>query len=145
MRPIEFAYMTAANIVLDADVPHLRIVDGLKTKTSKRVIPLMGSALAAAQAYPEGLKTYFKKNDLLTSTIGKHMRDHKLHPTPGQSLYSLRHTFKDRLKDVSAPEEMIDQLMGHGSKKPKYGKGYSLKALAEYVEHVAFDAPEWLR
>lgn len=144
MRPIEFASARAENIVLDADVPHIRIVDGLKVKSTKRVVPLVGSALAAARAYPDGLKHYRNRNDALTTTIGKYLRENGLIPAPGVSLYSLRHTFKDRLKAVEAPEELIDQLMGHTSKKPKYGRGYDLDVLASWVERVAFDAPEWL-
>jgi len=44
------------------------------------------------------------------------MREHNLKPTPNHSLYSLRHTFKDRLRDAQAPEEIIDELMGHKKK-----------------------------
>jgi integrase len=38
-----------------------------------------------------------------------------------KTLHCLRHTFKDRLRATNAREEMIDAIMGHANKKPKYG------------------------
>ena len=152
MRPIEFARLRPGNIVLDHAVPHIRIRPagtgakaaaeaGLKVRHTARDIPLLGSALAAARAYPDGLTRYADKNDSMTSAIGKYLREHDLLPTDKHSLYSLRHTFKDRLRAVQAPEELIDQLMGHKTRKPAYGTGYPLHVLAEWVARVAFDAP----
>ena len=57
------------------------------------------------------------------------MREHNLKPTPNHSLYSLRHTFKDRLRDAQAPEEIIDELMGQKKSGPKY----------EWMKKIAFE------
>lgn len=65
-----------------------------------------------------------------------------LSPSEGQSLYSLRHTFKDRLRDIQAPEEVIDNLMGHKSRGPKYGRGHILETKLEWLNKIAFQAPE---
>ena len=58
--------------------------------------------------------------------------------TPKYSVYSLRHSFKDRLKDVECPEEMIDELMGHKIDKPKYGDGYGLRLKLKNIQAIAF-------
>ena len=155
VRPIEVARMRGS-FVLDHEIPHMRIRPdgdgakaaaeaGLKVRHTARDIPLCGSALAAARVYPDGLKHFANRQDHLTSMIGDYFLAHKLKPTPGHSLYSLRHTFKDRLRAAKCPDAIVDALMGHGSKKPAYGEGYPLEVLAEWVERVAFDAPEWLR
>lgn len=144
MRPVEVAHLDGVNIVLDADVPHVQIRDGLKVKHTARDVPLVGSALAAARAFPAGLKRYRGKNAQLTSAVGKYFRENDLLPTVDHSLYSLRHTFKSRLQAAEAPEDLVDQLMGHKSTKPRYGTGYPLDVLARWVERVAFDAPVWL-
>ena len=58
--------------------------------------------------------------------------------TGKHSIYSLRHSFKDRLKDVECPEEMIDELMGHRTDKPKYGDGYGLRLKLKNIQAIAF-------
>ncbi len=154
-RPIEIARMQGG-FVLDHAVPHMRIRPledgakaaaeaGLKVRHTARDVPLYGSALAAACAYPDGLVRYAGKQQKLVAAISDFMVTNELKPTPAHSLYSLRHTFKDRLRTSKCPEEIIDALMGHGSRKPAYGEGFPLDVLAEWVERVAFDAPKWLR
>lgn len=63
-----------------------------------------------------------------------------MRPSPSNTLYSLRHTFKDRLRDIGAPEEIIDELMGHKTRGPKYGRGHLLeKSMNGYNElHLMF-------
>ncbi|MEW8332977.1 MAG: hypothetical protein AB2692_18730, partial [Candidatus Thiodiazotropha sp.] len=61
--------------------------------------------------------------------------------TPKHTLYSLRHTFKDRLRDAQAPEEIIDELMGHKKSGPKYGRGHILERKYEWMEKIAFQPP----
>ena len=64
----------------------------------------------------------------------KHFKKYKLLPTAKHKIYSFRHSFKDRLKAIKAPEELIDELMGHSIDKPKYGDGYGLKVKLEYLD-----------
>ena len=42
-----------------------------------------------------------------------------------------------RLKAVEAPEELIDEIMGHRSDKPKYGDGYGLGLKLKYLQLIA--------
>ena len=41
----------------------------------------------------------------------------------GETRYSLRHTFKDRLRAAGATDELKDALMGHRRDQPAYGFG----------------------
>ena len=120
------------------------MTDGLKTKGSARRVPLCGSALAAMRSMPDGPVRYARKHNQLTTALGAYLAENSLLPTPAHSLYSLRHTFKDRLRAAQCPEEIMDALMGHASRKPAYGEGYPLSVLAEWVARAAFDVPVWL-
>ena len=62
-----------------------------------------------------------------------------MRPSPSNTLYSLRHTFKDRLRDIGAQEEIIDELMGHKTRGPKYGRGHLLEKKYEWLQRIAFD------
>jgi len=64
-----------------------------------------------------------------------------LRPTKDHTLYSLRHSFKDRLVAAEAPDSLIDNLMGHRTNKPKYGKGPPLELKLKYLMQIAFDTP----
>lgn len=97
----------------------------------------MGVALAAAQAFPNGLQRYATA-DSASSAINKYLRENGVTPTEQHSLYSLRHAFKDRLRDIQAPEEVIDNLMGHKSRGPKYGRGHILETKLEWLERIAY-------
>ena len=68
-----------------------------------------------------------------------------MRPTNKHCLYSLRHSFKDRLIGAEAPDSLIDSLMGHRTGKPKYGKGPSLELKLKYLQRIAFKPPPSLR
>jgi integrase len=140
-RPSEIANLTASRIMLDADIPHIQIAGDrrlLKTEHSERVIPLVGMALDAMTHNTGGFPRYFDRGSTLSAALMKHFKKEKLLPTPKHSIYSFRHSFKDRLKAVEAPEELIDELMGHSTGKPKYGDGYGLELKFKYLSAIAF-------
>jgi hypothetical protein len=140
-RPSEIVNLTSPRIVLDAEIPHIKIAaEGrlLKTEHSERDIPLVGVALEAMRRHSQGFPRYFDKGSSLSATLMKHFDKHGLLPTAKHKVYSFRHSFKDRLKAVGAPEELIDEMMGHRIDKPKYGAGYSLDRKLEYLEKIAF-------
>lgn len=142
-RVAEIFGLSEDDIFLDAEVPHIHIRKNekrsLKTAQSDRKIPLVGAALFAAQQFPAGL-TRYSSADSASTQINKYFRENGLNPTKDHCLYSLRHTFKDRLRDVQAPEEVIDNLMGHKSRGPKYGRGHILETKLEWLQRIAFDA-----
>jgi integrase len=143
-RPSEIVNLTKNRIVLDTSIPHIRIeAEGrsLKTDHSARNIPLCGFALEAIKRHPNGFPRYADKGSNLSATLMKYFKARKLLPTRKHSIYSLRHSFKDRLKAVEAPEELIDELMGHSTGKPRYGDGYGLQLKRKYVQMIAFTPP----
>jgi integrase len=143
-RPSEIVNLTAQRIVLDAEIPYIRIQpEGrlLKTQHSERDIPLVGLALEAMKRHPQGFPRYFDKGSSLSATLMKHFSKRELLPTAQHKVYSFRHSFKDRLKAVEAPEELIDEMMGHRTHKPQYGDGYGLKLKLKYLRMIAFTLP----
>jgi integrase len=144
LRPSEAANLAAKSIVLDHDIPHVRIeADGrvLKTEHAARGIPLVGVALKVMQAQPEGFPRYRDNTDSLSALVGKAFRARGLKLSPGHTLYSLRHTFEDRLQKVRAPEKVIATLMGHKWYRPPYGLGPQLDETREWLMKIAFDPP----
>jgi len=140
-RPSEIVNLTKARIRLDAEIPHIAVGGedrDTKTKHSKRDIPLVGLALEAMRRHPKGFPRYFDDADSLSEDLMNHFRENGLLPTAEHAVYSFRHSYKDRLKSVEAPEELIDELMGHKIKKPKYGDGYGLALKAKFIQRIAF-------
>jgi integrase len=144
-RPSEIINLSKARIVLDAPIPFIRIKAEdrlLKTEHSERDVPLVGMALDAMKRHPDGFPRYFDKGSNLSATLMKHFKTRKLLPSDRHSIYSFRHSFKDRLKAVETPEELIDEMMGHATDKPKYGDGYGLKLKAKYLQAIALTNTE---
>jgi hypothetical protein len=143
-RPSEIINLSQHCIVLDGPIPHIRIMaEGrvLKTEQSEREIPLVGIALDAMRRHPNGFPRYFDKGSNLSATLQKHFKSRGLLPSDKHSVYSFRHSFKDRLKSVETPEELIDEMMGHTTAKPKYGDGYGLKLKLKYLRAIELGSP----
>ncbi|MGH1404365.1 MAG: DUF6538 domain-containing protein [Alphaproteobacteria bacterium] len=142
-RISELIGLRAEDIDLKGEIPHIWIrpyeKHALKTPQSERKIPLVGVSLYAFKELGSGF-IHYTNPDTASSTVNKYLRENDLKPTSRHQLYSLRHTFKDRLRDVSAPEEIIDELMGHKKSGPKYGRGHLLEKKYEWLKKIAFDA-----
>lgn len=138
----ELVGLDASNgdIVLDHDIPHIKIrvnaIRGLKSKSSERDIPLVGSALIAFRELVDGFVRYRGKNNLISSTINKYLREHNLLPTCMHSLYSLRHSFEDRLTAAEPPDKVQAALMGHSYYRPRYGMGPTLAQKHEWLKRI---------
>jgi integrase len=144
MRPSEVVNLQKNAILLGASIPYVKVLpEGrrLKTDDSQREIPLVGAALAAMKLRPEGFPRYRDKSSNLSATLNKYLLENGLRPTKDHSVYSLRHSFKDRLVAAEAPDSLIDNLMGHKTYKPKYGKGPSLELKLKYLQQIAFKPP----
>ena len=147
LRPSEIVNLRESTIILNAAIPHVRIMaDGrrLKTEDSERDIPLVGVALKALALRPRGFPKYRDNATTLSATVNKFMAANGLRPTRDHSVYSLRHSFRDRLVAVETPDSLIDSLMGHKTYKPKYGKGPSLELKLKFLEKIAFPTPDCL-
>jgi len=145
MRLSEICNLTKDNIVLNNKYPHLLIEDtqaAVKSFDAVRRLPIVGVALMALKAFPEGFPNYFDYADRASATINKFL--HTNHLTGRrQALYSLRHTFKDRLRLAKAHPQIIKYLMGHAQETTDYGTP-TLKEVYECVKGIAFKAPSRL-
>ncbi|MDR3472652.1 MAG: integrase [Devosia sp.] len=147
LRISEACNLMPATIRLDHKVPHVQIrADGrvLKTDHSARDMPLVGCALAVMRLHPEGFPRYRDKPDSLSAIVNKVLEGKKLLPTPEHSVYSLRHSFEDRLTAIEAPEKVVASLMGHKWIRPKYGAGPSLEQKRDWLAKIAFMPPAHL-
>jgi len=143
MRPSEICGLDAEDIHLDADIPYVKIAPKddlqLKTSTSEREIPLTGVTLCAFQQYPQGLVKYKRKSDSLSACVSKYLERNELRPTPRHTLYSLRHTFQDLLRQHGIDERLQCELMGHKYRRPAYGAP-TLAEKLRAIESFAFKA-----
>ncbi len=143
IRLSEACNLRRNHIILDHDIPHIKILpEGrqLKTDQSERDIPLVGVALMAMKENPTGFPRYLDKNPQASGAINKYL-DTNLKLQPGQTLYSLRHTFKNRLTDVDCLDQVSARLMGHEYALPKYGEP-SLETKLKWLKKIAFVPPD---
>lgn len=144
LRPSEALNLQATSIHLEAPIPFVEVLpEGrvLKTEDSRREIPLVGAALAAMKLRPNGFPLYRDRSASLSALVNKFLSNNGLRPTKLHSLYSLRHSFKDRLIAAEAPDSLIDSLMGHRTGKPKYGRGPALELKLKFLSSIAFTPP----
>jgi integrase len=127
-RPSELAGLLPHHIHLDGDTPHIEILpEGrqLKTAPSKRQVPLVGISLEAMKACPNGFPRYFGK-DAVSAVINKFMKENGLLETDKHTLYSLRHSFEDRMLAAGIDERIRRDIFGHALDRERYGQGASL-------------------
>ena len=126
-RLAEVIGLKKGDVFLDAAVPYIYIrpneLRGLKTKGSKRKVPLVGEALWAAKRAMETKGNFlfpcFQPKDTskpfnsgtASSALNKWLKDNHL-AKPGQVIHSFRHTLRDRLRAVVTPSDLINQIGG---------------------------------
>ena len=122
----------------------------LKTASSARIIPLVGSAKWAAErilAQPDGSAFAFPNyNDgqrtnanSASAALNKWM---KTKIGEGYTIHSFRHSMRDRLRAVECPSDVIDQIggwltVGVGA---SYGEGHNHQALTRWIVAIV-EAP----
>jgi integrase len=107
-------------------IPHLRIVPHarrrLKTKASRRNVPLLGDALEAAKeavAEAEGLLDLFPRfakprgTDNCSTQLMSRLR--KVTTNPKHVVHSLRHSMKDALRLAGVTKAAQDLVLGHAA------------------------------
>ena len=138
MRLSEAAGLLTEDIKLDVDVPHIKLRKhpwrSLKTASSERDIPLVGSAYEAAiRIVDVGHKYAFARYcnetkcnaNSASAALNKWLKPRM---PDGCVIHSFRHSLRDRLRAVECPSDIIDAIggwttagIGH-----KYGSGYDL-------------------
>ena len=146
MRLSEAAGLARDDIVLDADVPYIKLVPHswrrLKTKGSERLVPLVGASLWAARrlqqhdnsyAFPRYCDGKICNANSASAALNKWLKPR----VSGHAVvHSLRHSMRDRLRAVECPSDIIDQIGGWSSSSigSSYGKGYELPVLAKWMK-----------
>jgi integrase len=144
MRLAEAAGLHVDDIVL-GDVPYVYVKPhswrSLKTASSERKIPLVGASLWAARRiksmsnsycfprYVDGVKC---NSNSASAALNKWL---KASTKQDVVMHGLRHSYRDRLRAIEAPLDMIDQLGGWSlqSVGQGYGDGYSIEKLSEWM------------
>ncbi len=146
-RPSELANLDQAVIFVDEKVPYIQIAPRLdpedpreiKTTSSVRRVPLVGLALAVFKNFPAGFPRYRNKEATLSNTLNKFFDSKGLLPTAKHSVYSLRHSFEDRMKNALLDEELRRRLMGHTIDRPRYGDGGDLTMWRDELSKIVLD------
>jgi integrase len=118
----------------------------LKTASSERTIPLVGSAKwAAERILAEPTKSQFafpKYNDgqrtnanSASAALNKWLKG-KI--GPGYTMHGFRHSMRDRLRAVECPSDVIDQIGGWLTQGvgASYGEGYSVGVLQKWMHYL---------
>jgi integrase len=136
----ELTGLLPEDIFLDEEIPyiHIRRRKGrsLKTKFRERKIPLVGFAMDAFKACPNGFTDYNDRPDSLSGLLSKYLHEHKLLPSDQHTVYSLRHSFQDRLLAENSPDRVQADLMGHKFQRPSYGEGATLAHKLNWLQKI---------
>jgi len=118
----------------------------LKTKNSKRFIPLVGCALeamVALKSQARGSEWVFEgyidevkgmtKNDSASDDVNKLLR--KILGEDAPTSYGFRHAITTRLRNNDCPKEILEQLNGWAkSTSDRYGSQHDLKIKKRYLQ-----------
>lgn len=148
LRLSEAAGLTFSDIKLDKKYPHIIVREHphrrLKTDASERIVPLVGASLWAAQrlldnkdelqslCFPRYASETSTNSNSASAGINKWL---KSFTDNGVVIHGMRHSFRDRLRAIDAPLEVIDQLGGWSRKTvgQGYGDGYGLEQLSKWM------------
>ena len=150
MRLSEALGLTKKDINLINPTPHIKLIPHpwrrLKTKSSDRFIPLVNESLWACQrilehnndsifAFPRYTSVNGCNANSASAALNKWLKE-KL--TDDYVIHGFRHSFRDRLRAIECPIEIIDQLGGWSFKSvgQGYGKGYELSVLSKWMKQI---------
>ena len=147
MRLSEAVGLLKEDVHIDVAIPYVEIKSHLwrrlKTAGSQRKVPLVGLSLWAAKQACAASKGPFLfprycdekecHSNSASAALNKWL---KQVAGPDYVIHSFRHSMRDRLRAVSCPSDMIDQIGGWSSGKvgEGYGVGYGLLALKEWMQ-----------
>ena len=150
MRLAEAAGLHINDLKLDEDIPYVDIKPhpwrSLKTKGSQRQVPLVGASLWAAQRIEANASSCFAfprytDNSRCNANSASNALNKWLHANFHNDIviHGFRHAMRDRLRAVSCPSEMIDQIGGWSSGKigEGYGEGYFVLHIDEWMQLLA--------
>jgi integrase len=135
------------DVDLDSDILHIRPnpMRRLKTAGSERSLPIVGFAKIALCKALRGsgdgwvFPQYIHDNGCRATHASNALNKWLKARFDGLTAHSLRHTMRDRLREVEAPLEMIDQIGGWSSVNnigSSYGQGYKVDQLRQWMQKV---------
>jgi integrase len=150
MRLGEAVGLLKSDIYLDCEIPHIKLVPhvwrSLKTKSSQRIIPLVNESLWACKRILEcnndsvfAFPRYTSKDNCnansASAALNKWMKEKM---SDKYVIHGFRHAFRDRLRAVECPSEIIDQLGGWSLKSvgQGYGKGYDINITLKWINLI---------
>ena len=152
IRLAEATGLLVEDIRLDSEVPFVSVQSHpwrpLKTKGSKRHIPLVGKALWSAKrikkmseskfAFPRYNTSTSSNTNTASASLNKWLRSEGFSE---YTMHSFRHSLRDRLRYVACPSEIIDQIGGWSNKTvgQKYGNGYRLCDLNKWIQKLVLN------
>ena len=151
LRLAEAAGLLKSDLILSQGHPHVIVRAHawrpLKTRSSARLVPLVGSSIWAAQriidnhgrskfAFPR-----YNEGKELTATnsasaaLNKWL---KLRTSSAYTIHGFRHAMRDRLRAIECPSEIIDQIGGWHTKSvgSQYGKGYGVDVTYRWLSKI---------
>ncbi|OOY20846.1 hypothetical protein BMI86_10080 [Thioclava sp. DLFJ5-1] len=140
-RPSEGAGLDESTIVLEAKTPHIIIKPepwrSLKNVHSERTIPLTGISLEAFREAKQGFPRYRENSATLSATVNKFLEENGLLETPNHVMYSLRHSFEDRMLRAKIDERIRRDMLGHTLNRERYGDGGGIDYIATLLKNFA--------
>ena len=148
MRLAEAAGILSEDIKLDAEIPYINLRKhawrSLKTTSSQRKVPLVGTSLWAATrikeqntifAFPKYCNEQKCNSNSASATLNKWLKPR----VPDNCvIHSFRHSMRDRLRAVECPADIIDAIGGWSTEGvgQSYGKGYDLTILKRWMDKI---------
>jgi integrase len=149
LRLSEAVGLAVSDIKLDTPTPHIIVQPqpwrSLKTKSSRRKVPLVGASLWAAKKVIHNSNTPFafpryNDGDLANANSASAALNKWLKPlvSEGCVVHSFRHSIRDRLRAVECPKEIIDQIGGWSSSDvgESYGEGFPLDNMSDWINKL---------
>ena len=148
MRLSEACGLLTSDICLDDELPHINLFvhqwRRLKTGSSSRQIPLVGTSLWAAKqvvkqshqfAFPKYCNETKCNANSASAALNKWL---KSRVPSGCVIHSFRHSLRDRLRAVECPADIIDAIGGWTTEGVgnQYGKGHSLSVKARWMHKL---------
>jgi integrase len=153
IRLAEAAGLDVYDIRLDEDIPYVDIKPhpwrSLKTKGSQRQVPLVGASLWAAQPIKANASSCFafprfSDNTRCNANSASNALNKWLHANFHKDIviHGFRHAMRDRLRAISCPSEMIDQIGGWSKRSVGdcNGEGHSVLQIARWMRRL-FSTP----
>ena len=150
MRLSEALGLSKDDINLNTNLPHVKLIPHkwrrLKTRNSERCIPLIGASLWASKrilennndsiyAFPRYTSVDNCNANSASAALNKWLKSKLIND---YVVHGLRHSFRDRLRAIECPSEIIDQLGGWSLRSigQGYGKGYELSVLSKWMNQI---------